>query len=273
MTPWRLLIDPFPRRGAANMAVDAALLESAQHAALPTLRFYQWTPACLSFGRNQITEGVYDVVALRAGGIDVVRRLTGGLAVLHDRELTYSVTMPAALMGGPRAAYHAINAALVDGLNRIGVNAVLAGPDAQSPSPGAAHPCFQAPSAGEVMVGGGKLVGSAQRCEKRTILQHGSILLDGDQAVMHQYQQADPAATARDEVNEHDPASAELAGITLRSVLGAVPDAHALIAALVSGFESALGTRLAPGTLLEAERRRAKELESQYDSHAWTWRR
>lgn len=252
-------------RGATNMAIDQALLESAQAGGPPTLRLYQWTPACLSFGRNQVARNAYDAARLRSSGIDVVRRTTGGLAVLHDLEITYSVTAPAALLGGPRSTYQIINALLVRGLCDVGAAATLAGPAQSTERPDSANPCFHSPAPGEVMARDeanardAKLVGSAQRCEQRTILQHGSILLDGDQGSVVAYRKK-PVETAP-------------AGITLRSLLGTVPPVEEIVAALVGAFEWGTGIPLAPCHLSEAERERARELELQYDSEAWTWRR
>jgi lipoate-protein ligase A len=258
----RLLLDEQPARGSVNMAVDQALLESVQAGAPPALRFYQWSPACLSFGRNQTVRGIYDPERARRDGIDMVRRPTGGLAVLHHHELTYAIALPASLLGGPRSAYAAINRALVEGLARLGVSAFLAGDTHAGPQPGSLQPCFQQPAPGEVMATGGslagKLVGSAQRCERRTLLQHGSILLDGDQESVVAY---------RNDVPDQP------AGMTLRAVLGAAPDRDTLTAAMVAGFEAVLGTRLAPASLLPGEAARARQLEVQYDSAAWTWRR
>src|SRR5690349_2496197 len=95
---WRLLNDP-PASGAWNMAVDEALLEGVASGRSPaTLRFYSWRPACLSLGYFQ-PFGIVDVSGCRARGVDVVRRPTGGRAILHDRELTYSLTLPASVLG------------------------------------------------------------------------------------------------------------------------------------------------------------------------------
>src|SRR2546430_8778970 len=95
---WRLLLDP-PAEGAWNMAVDEVLLEGvAAGSSPPTLRFYTWTPACLSLGYFQ-PFSVVNVEGCRGLGIDIVRRPTGGRAILHDRELTYSVALPASVLG------------------------------------------------------------------------------------------------------------------------------------------------------------------------------
>jgi lipoate-protein ligase A len=258
---WRLVVHE-PMRGARNMALDNALLETARDRRQPTVRFYQWSPACLSFGRNQSTRGLYDLDRLGADNIEVTRRQTGGLAVLHDQELTYSVTVPVEVLGGPRATYDTINRALVHGLRLLGVDAHLAGtpPAPARPDRDTSTPCFQSPGAGEVVVGAGKLVGSAQRYEERTILQHGSLLIGGNQSVMLRYMTGE---APRDVA----------AGVTLSQVLGSVPPVSTIIDAMVSGFEATLGTSLAPGQVDEAEIARAQTLESHYDSGGWIWRR
>jgi lipoate-protein ligase A len=246
------------------MAVDHALLESVQASGAPVLRLYRWHPACLSFGRNQRAGGVYDADRARIAGIDVARRPTGGLAVLHDRELTYSVTAPLALFGGPRAAYLAINVALVHGLRGLGVPAGLAeeGPR-RGPIADSGSPCFQAPAPGEVIAVGRKLVGSAQRVERRTLLQHGSILLDGSQDdVVRLRAGADGGLLVGE-----GPGS-----VTLRELLGAAPSHDELVVAIVAGFERICGTSLARRLLSRDEAARAAALEPRYRADAWTWR-
>jgi lipoate-protein ligase A len=240
------------------MALDHALLESVQQHPRAVLRFYRWQPACLSFGRNQPAAGCYDASVARALGIDIVRRPTGGMAVLHDGELTYAVIAPVELLGGPRASYRAINAALVAGLRKLGVPAQLAG-NGQRAAFGTLHPCFAEPAAGEVVAGGQKLVGSAQRCEQRTLLQHGSILLAGSQDV----------------VSRMTTTPFELQGraTTLTALLGAAPPLPELVSALAAGFEESTGWQVAAGRLDIETAKRASELEALYRSDDWTWRR
>jgi lipoyl(octanoyl) transferase len=268
------------------MAVDHALLDSVKSGGRPVLRLYLWEPACLSLGRNQHARGIYDDARLRAAGMDVVRRPTGGLAVLHDRELTYCVLAPAALLGGPRHAYRLINEALVDGLRRIGVPAAVAGTGA-APDPrlDAAAPCFEAPAAGEVVAAGRKLVGSAQRCEDRTLLQHGSILVDGSQQDVVRLLRRDadgvrPDADAlvaaggiRPEADAVPATAVAPGSITLRELLGTAPGYATLAHAVAEGFDATCGTRLAPGALDRDEAARVARLEAVYAGHDWTWRR
>ena len=177
---WRLLHTP-PAGGAANMALDTALMRDAVGHDGWTLRVYGWAHPTLSFGRHQRAHVLYDPACLASAGLHVVRRPTGGRALLHDAEVTYSVTAPLATAGSLRTAYARINTILVHALRALGVDAVIAGsPEARSVSPGAS-PCFAHPAPGEIVVGGRKLAGSAQWRSGGALLQHGSILLSGDQ--------------------------------------------------------------------------------------------
>jgi lipoate-protein ligase A len=177
---WRLLLDA-PAGGAWNMAVDEVLLDGvAAGATLPTLRFYEWVPPCLSLGYFQPID-VVDLDGCRALGVEVVRRPTGGRAILHDRELTYSVALPASVLGhdgGVLPSYHRLSLALQDGLRRLGVPATLAPESAGSGPPVHGPVCFDRPSAHEILLKGRKLVGSAQMRRGGGLLQHGSILIE-----------------------------------------------------------------------------------------------
>ncbi|MFW6079921.1 MAG: lipoate--protein ligase family protein [Gemmatimonadota bacterium] len=239
------------------MALDRALLEGVQAGAAPALRLYRWNSATLSLGRNQPVRGRLDRDAAAARGIDVVRRPTGGRAVLHDRELTYAVAVPIGALGGPRASYRAVNRALVAGLRRLGVRAELAGETASSASAALDGVCFDGPASGEVVVDGRKLVGSAQRCERRTLLQHGSILIAGDQRAVASLLGGEP-----------EPPIA-----TLDALLGRDPDIGELAGAICAGFEDALGLRLHDAPEPSPDPDRVARLHERFGSEAWTWRR
>ena len=154
---WRLIVDA-PAGGAWNMAVDEALAEAVDAGASPpVLRLYRWAPPCLSLGFAQPYDAA-DAAFCAAHAIDVVRRPTGGRAVLHHLELTYSVCAPlgrAPFSRDLQAAYQTICRALVAGLRRLGVAAELSGaPENGMIKPTQAIPCFIGPAAGEVVVGG-----------------------------------------------------------------------------------------------------------------------
>lgn len=258
----RLLFDE-PLPGVRNMSVDEALMRSAQREGRATLRFYRWEPGCLSFGRNQSARGAYDAAAAEARGIDVVRRPTGGRAVYHHRELTYSVTAPASLWGSLRDTYCRINRALAHGLGTVGVPVACAGdrlPPGGSPRP-TARACFRDPLPGEVTAAGRKLIGSAQWRDGGALLQHGSILLQDEQAVVEQLR------------TQQTGTSAASGAISLSELLGRPPGAEALVPALARGFEAEFGLAVQPGELDEAERGSASGLEARYADPTWTWRR
>jgi lipoyl(octanoyl) transferase len=177
--PWRLVVDG-AAPGAWNMAVDEVLLDGVvAGATAPTLRFYQWKPPCVSLGYFQ-SFGAVNRDGCRSLGIDIVRRPTGGRAILHDRELTYSLVLPASVLGhdhGVLPSYYRISLALQEGLRRLGVATTLA-PPSGAPSTALQGPvCFDRPSAHEILLDGRKLVGSAQVRRGTALLQHGSILI------------------------------------------------------------------------------------------------
>lgn len=246
------------------MAVDQALLESVAAGATPTLRFYQWRQPCLSLGRNQPARGFSGDTAAQLGA-ELVRRPTGGLAVYHDRELTYSVTTRLSWLGGARATYHAIHGALAAGLRDLGIAAQTAPRKPSGTGVGAGHraldpTCFAAVTPGEVSVAGRKLVGSAQRCERRALLQHGSLLLEpGQDAVAHiafgaQARPAGDRAISLAELGHGDLSVARLVDV------------------LVAAFEAQLAIRFEHTGLDTAERDRTVELERMFSSRAWSER-
>src|SRR6478736_6593621 len=121
-TRWRLIVTP-AADGAENMALDEALMERARATGEWVLRVYSWSRPTISLGRNQTARGRYDLDRIRELQFDVVRRPTGGRAILHDREVTYSVTAPAGDAGDLRESYGRINGLLVFALQAMGVAA------------------------------------------------------------------------------------------------------------------------------------------------------
>ncbi len=232
-----------------------------------TVRLYRWDPPCLSLGRNQSGE----FAAHGRPGLDVVRRPTGGRAVYHHRELTYSVTLPDRTWGGPRATYALINRALARGLERLGVPAVLAASGSDT-SPTAPRACFGDPAAGELVARGRKLVGSAQWRHEGALLQHGSLLLEGDQ------RRAAPDRTADEDAvgigTEGAEAGEEASpAIGLAELLPALPSFEELVEAVRRGFEMEVGAPARRMELSRPERLAASELEPVYGSPEWTWSR
>lgn len=163
------------------MAIDQALMTTTQ-VGIGTWRWYSWHVPTVSFGRNERLVGRISADRLTASALGYVRRPTGGRALLHARELTYSVTMPLTAAFTWRAAYDAINTMLLEGLRSAGVGVELAPPTPTMSPDGPV--CFAQPAAGELTVGGRKLVGSAVWRQGEQYLQHGSILLHDDQQLL-----------------------------------------------------------------------------------------
>jgi lipoate-protein ligase A len=228
--------------GAGNMARDTAMAEGlAAGTGAPALRLYTWSPWAISLGYNQREEEI-DAARCRAVGIDVVRRPTGGRAILHAEELTYCVVMPA----GRRSildAYNEISRALVKGLGLFGVEASLQRSQPNFPehyrSP-SAIPCFTASARYEIEVDGRKLVGSAQRRvtgATQVVLQHGSILCGPAHKRLTEFIRADEHV--REMLREElDLKTADLSGAT-----GGPVDIGRLAQCIRQGFELQLDIR------------------------------
>ncbi len=158
------------------MAVDAALIRCA---AVPTVRFYGWDPPAISVGRFQ--PGRVDLEPLRTSGLPLVSRMTGGGAIVHWHELTYSVTVPDdhhLVRGTTAESYAAIHGPIRCALAELGVSAVARGEDSEGPDPVL---CFHRVTSLDLVAEGRKLVGSAQRRAHGRVLQHGSIILRGNE--------------------------------------------------------------------------------------------
>jgi lipoate-protein ligase A len=180
---WTLLVDPAGHAGWRNMAVDQTLLDLAAGEGRAFLRIYRWEPHCLSFGRNEPALRRYDRAAIQRLGLDTVRRPTGGRAVWHADEVTYAVAAPVNTFGTLAETYRRIHETLAAALRSISFAAALASPPARTRALHAGA-CFASPAGGEVVLGHGKVVGSAQLREGGAFLQHGSILLDGSQQLV-----------------------------------------------------------------------------------------
>ena len=190
MNPWRFL-DHGPAPAAENMAIDEELLREAGKAgALPVLRFYAWSPPAVSLGRFQDAERAVNAEACRRRGFDIVRRITGGRAVLHREELTYSIIAPAGIGQFPNnvlGTYKVIAAGLLEGLGELGIAAEMVSRSGRHAAKVKSSPrepaCFSSPSWYEILVKGRKIIGSAQRRVGGAFLQHGSILIGYDPAL------------------------------------------------------------------------------------------
>jgi lipoate-protein ligase A len=254
---WRLVITP-PAHGAWNMAVDEAVLEEVGRGnSLPTLRLFAWEPPCLSIGYAQPISDV-DLVRLHANGWELVRRPTGGRAVLHTDELTYSVIAPVnepRVVGTLLESYQRLAKALVEALRLlilpVEVQEQVAIPAAQKANP----VCFEVPSAYEITFDGKKLVGSAQARRKEGMLQHGSLPLYGDLTrILQVLVYPDEAARIRaaERLLEH--------ATTVETALGRIVTWEEAAQAFTIAFKSVFNLELQPSDLTLAEKIRAEEL-------------
>jgi lipoyl(octanoyl) transferase len=246
---WRVLRDR-ARSGAANMALDHALARCLGPDEA-VLRLYSWERPTVSFGRNEPARERYRATAARRPDVGWVRRPTGGRAVVHDAELTYMVVAPLRALGGARSAYRSINDAIARALAALGAGVEVAAHGDTLPL--RAGPCFQSPAAGEVIAAGKKLVGSAQARIDGALLQHGSILLSGDQSLLGERARS---------------------GVTLRDLVGPVAPAdvaNRVVEAMGAAFG---GEWVEAADVDERERAEAERLERErYATDEWTWRR
>lgn len=253
------------------MAVDESILEHIHCGeSKPTLRLYAWQPPCLSLGYAQSFREV-DVERLHARGWDVVRRLTGGRAILHTDELTYSVTGSAEdpiLAGSVLEAYNRLSKALLYAIRALSLP-VEVKEYANAPASQNLNPvCFEVPSTYEITVGGKKLIGSAQARKREGVLQHGSLPLTGDLTRICDTLMFENEA-ARQTAKERLLARA----VTVESALGYEVSWNDAAAAFVQGFENELGIRFEQGELSPSELQRAEELVSEKYTHPlWTER-
>jgi lipoate-protein ligase A len=257
-TRWRLVVTP-AAGGAENMALDEALMERARETGEWVVRVYSWSRPTISLGRNQSACGRYDLPRINALGLDLVRRPTGGRAILHHREITYSVTAPSEEAGDLRQSYDRINRLLLEALRSLGVEASVFSPTTRAASPGMA-PCFDEPAAGELTVSGRKLAGSAQWRADGALLQHGSILIEDDQSLL--------STLALGGGSGVTPPPA-----TLVEALGRAPSVNDVALALGEAIDLVEQVRPAELAIDAALRARARALVVRYLDNAWTWRR
>jgi lipoate-protein ligase A len=243
------------------MARDTALLARAAATGECVFSAYSWARPTISFGRNQPARGLYDLQRIKDLDLDVVRRPTGGRAILHHREVTYSVTAPLDRWPSLRETYHRINEILCVGLASLGVQVESAVPAGRAPGP-SLRPCFESPTEGELVVNGGKLVGSAQWRDERSLLQHGSILVDDDQSsllnVVTEASRASIGPITR-------PA-------TLSSLMGRPPAADEVATAMfdaIREMEDPAADRISEEEIREDTLKHVPR----YLDEGWTWRR
>lgn len=268
----RILRDSSFHDGARNMALDCAILEAvARGEQPPTLRLYGWKPHCLSLGYGQRAREV-DMAALCRRGWGLVRRPTGGKAILHGDELTYSLSLPidhAMAADDVVDSYRRISVGLLEALAILGVAATAERQTANARRAPAGPVCFEMPSHYEISAAGRKLIGSAQLRRKGGLLQHGTLPLIGDLARICEVLQFES-----DEQRERQMDSVRGRALTLEQITGESPTWTTTAAALEQGFARAIDCEPMPDELSPAEELRADELlRERFGNRAWTYKR
>jgi len=267
---WRLLITP-PLDGATNMAIDEAILHAlADGNGIPTVRFFQWQPACLSLGYNQHWSEI-NLPALTGRGYTWTRRPTGGKAILHTDEVTYSLIIPQdnpRIQGGIVESYRILSLGLLRGLQKLNVPAEQASREEsrarRQAAAGGGPVCFDTPSVYEITVDGKKLIGSAQLRRRKVVLQHGTLPLHGE--LNRIIDVLDFSAEERAIQRKMLPDRAT----TLERVLGRVVPYAEAVDALKAGFAEQLNLTLQEMPLSAREQELARSLRvRQYANDSW----
>jgi lipoyl(octanoyl) transferase len=263
---WRF-IDSGPGGAAFNMALDEALMREAAHGPTATLRVYGWRRSSVSLGYHQRLKKRLDPELCRASGVEIVRRITGGREVFHDRELTYSFTGPeglACLGADITESYRLIAGGLLAALRLLGIEPEIErSPERER---GLAGPCFSSASRYELSVLGKKLVGSAQRrCpEAGAFMQQGSLLIQNSQDRLLDLM---PAESGQRMAGKAAGPSGRATG--LEEVLGRPVEFGEVAGAMKHGFEQEFGCRFKKGQPSEKELELELELEKKYNTIIW----
>ena len=250
------------------MAIDDAIMQAvAEEEAPPTLRLYGWDPPCVSVGYAQSMRSEIDLEACRRRGYTWVRRPTGGRAILHIDELTYSVVAPeneARVSGDIITSYRRLSTGLVEGLKSLVSDVDQAGLVESARSIEKSAACFDVPSHYEVTAHGRKLVGSAQVRRMGVVLQHGALPLEGD--VTRLVEVLALSEQDREGLRE----KLRQRAIALDEAVGRVIPFGEAAKAISGGFAKALNLNLEPGVLSPYELAAADRLRPRYLSDDWT---
>ncbi len=280
---WRLIKDSY-HTGFMNMAIDEAIMIAHREGLVPpTIRFYQWSPPAVSLGYFQDLKKEIDVDVCKNLGIDIVRRPTGGKAVLHDKELTYSFIIKEnhpLVNNSILETYKKISGGMIRGLSYLGIKAELvplreklkstpSGNEAKSKIPHSdiKSICFSVPSQYEVQVKGKKIVGSAQVRKREIVLQHGSLLIELEKDKLFSVFNF-PSAKIREKLKTGFKAT------SLEEILKKKINFSELSEILPRGFEEEFGARLVEGKLTKQEEKISKDLlENKYSTCEWNYER
>ncbi|MBL5766230.1 octanoyltransferase [Heyndrickxia sporothermodurans] len=255
-----------------NMAMDEVLLDwHSRDLIPPVLRFYTWDPAALSLGHFQKTTGRINTQAAKEKGIDIVRRPTGGLAVLHDQELTYSMIISEKhekMSPSIIETYRVLSQGILEGYRKLGISAELAVPNTPIGKSGTAV-CFEESSWYELEIDGKKAAGSAQTRQKGVVLQHGSIPMEIDIDTLY-----DLFVFPNEKVKNKAKTAFTKKAVTINQILGRKTTIDEIKNAFMEGIKKGLNIDL---TTYEPNNQMLKEVEelmqSKYANEDYTFQR
>ncbi|CEI84373.1 octanoyltransferase LipM [Oceanobacillus oncorhynchi subsp. incaldanensis] len=256
-------------RGAAwNMAFDECLINWHQEGKIPpTLRFYGWEKPSLSIGYFQKVDKKIDLEAVERHQCQFVRRLTGGSAVLHDDELTYSLVITESDPDIPvsvQEAYHVLAEGIFEGYRNLGIPAEYATLDRES-ARGRTAICFEKPAFYEMVVDGKKLSGNAQTRKKGVLMQHGSIPMSMNTNMLF-----DLFVFSSEKIRERSRAAFSKKAVTINQLTNREHRYDMLTDAFKEGFKEGLGLEFHPLQLTKAEWDEVEQLaQSKYETEAW----
>ena len=264
------LITSEPQNGFMNMAIDEAIaIACDKQLSPPTLRLYTWNPPCISIGYFQDVDEVIDISECKRYGIDIVRRLTGGKAVLHNKELTYSIISPSKndiFSNGIKGSYKAIADCLLHGIKNLGISGEIT----ERPSrKGNGFSCFLDTSFYEISVKGKKLIGSAQKRWKNLFLQHGSIIMSPSHTQLASLLRFNKEEERTSFIKLHKEKSTSIEEETKTS-----SDIIEIKSVIKKGFEEKTGIKLFEDELTDFEKTEAQRLfKEKYGNDNWNLKR
>lgn len=273
---WRFIdcshLDP-----AINMAIDEAILIAHSTGEVPpTIRFYGWRPPTVSIGYFQHIHKDIDLQAIQRHGLGLVRRMTGGRAVLHADELTYSVIVDEdhpAIPSAVTEAYRIISQGLLSGFQSLGLDAYFSTPETAAHQEALINPksavCFDTPSWYELVVEGRKVAGSAQTRQKGVVLQHGSILIEIDEDKLF-----DVFRFPSERVKQKIKSSFSNKAVAINQLRAQKVTIEEVKQAFKAGFEQGFDIILQEGQLSKREYQLVEELVcTKYAHDDWTFRK